>query len=158
KAFADKKIGLVLCGSPSWGSRYANLLAPVTRLIGYRQGYQLRRDDPVLVNLDRVFQRLIAEKTIPDLKGICLVETRGRLLRLPVKRIVTEDSASRYFPWQRIAKATHTTLVKPDSTTHGSHVALATFAHQEGFLTRTAFRNTIDRTLDAMTTLERAYD
>jgi Alpha/beta hydrolase family len=157
-AFANKHVGLVLCGSPSWGSRYANWLAPLTRLIGHRQAYQLRKDDPVLVNLDRDFQLLISNKTIPSLKGVCLVETRGRLWRIPIKRIVWDDSASRYFPWQRINKATHGSLVKPDSITHGSHLALASFAHREGFLTRTSFRNTIGRVLEAMTTLERAYD
>jgi tetratricopeptide (TPR) repeat protein len=123
--FRAKQIGIVLCASPSWGSLIGTLAAPITRLLGFKQGYQLRWGSDSLIGLDRAFVRLLNKKTFAQLSGMCLVETRGFLPMLPV--LVIEAAATRYFVWHRIPRATHGSLVKPTSTSEESHRWLVDF-------------------------------
>jgi hypothetical protein len=155
-AFADKLVGLVLCGTPSWGSLWATLGGPLLRLLGHAQGWHLRHGDPLLVDLDRDFQRLMSNRKIPALVGTCLVETRGPC-RLPW-RIVPDATATRYFPWQRIGAVTHGGLVKPTSFGHASHVALRAFAVKHGFLMRGPFLTAARELREAMADVEAAFD
>jgi hypothetical protein len=155
--FADKHVGLLLCGSPSWGSFYASTVAPLLRAINHAQGYQLRHGAPELVALDRDFQQLIDLRRIPSLKGRCLVETRGPLWPL-VWRLVHDETASRYFVWQRIPGVSHSALVKPASMTEPSHVALRFFALEGGFLTRRPLHDAAVVLRQAMHDVNAAFD
>jgi Alpha/beta hydrolase family len=157
KSFRSKRVGVVLCGSPSWGSFYATLLAPIALLIRFRQLSALSWGGSTLRNLDRDFLQLLDEKRIPDLSGICLAETKGRFLGIPFPKIVAEPSATRYFPWHPIPAATHTSLVKPPSTSHLSHVHLRDFAHTKGLLTRKSFQSALADLLVSMKEVLDAY-
>src|SRR6202011_869841 len=138
--FSKKKVAVVLCGSPSWGSLWGTLLMPFTLFIKFRQATALRWGGESLVRLDREFLKLIHNERIPDLSGMSLVETRGPL-RLP--KIVPEASATRYFPiWHRIPKSTHGAVVKPANEGHLSHIYLRDFAKSAGFLTREQLKKT----------------
>ena len=131
--FRDKQIGLILCGSPSWGSVWATLLTPVSLLLRFRQLSALKWGGSHVVQLDREFGMLLTSepKRIPRLDGMCLLETRGAL-RLP--KFVSEASASRYFGWHRIPKMTHSMLVKPDRTGHLSHKYLVEWVRDRKFV------------------------
>ncbi|MFN2604247.1 MAG: esterase/lipase family protein [Gemmatimonadaceae bacterium] len=154
--FATKKVGVVLCGSPSWGSWWATVLTPLTLLIRFRQGAALRWGGSNLVNLDKEFLNLVHRKRIPDLCGMSLVETRGPL-HLP--RIVPEASATRYFPiWHRIPKSTHSAVVKPNGYDHLSHVYLRDFAQNSGFLSRADFERVAKDLLIRMQAVIEAFD
>jgi hypothetical protein len=157
ESFAQKKIGLVLCCSPSWGSNYAWFLRPLTWLIGNKQAVQLSTDHDALKDLDRDWQAIL-DKGLLDLKGTCLLETRLRILgliRVPI--LVPEASAARYFPWRRIARVDHSQLVKPDSVQNASHQAVRDFAHSKGFLTRGEFCKALRELLQKMNILAQAY-
>lgn len=148
--FKEKHVGIVFCGSPSWGSIYGTFFAPFTFLLRFRQGSALSFGASTLRNLDRDFLDLLEKKRIPQLDGLCLVETRGRFFGIPIPKIVSTASASRYFPWRSIAKTTHVSLVKPNSITHGSHIQLRDFARNNGFLTQDAFKVSLAALLSSM--------
>lgn len=158
--FKNKQVGVVLCGSPSWGSIYGTLVAPIAMLIRFQQGMALKWGGPTLKNLDRDFLDLLRERRIPNITGVCLAETRGRLFGLlPIPKVVAAASATRYFhSWHLIPKTTHATLVKPDSTSHLSHVHLRDFARTNRFLTRAALQTNIKALLETMDTVLNAYD
>lgn len=44
--FRDKQVGLVLCGSPSWGSTWATILTPFSLLLRFRQAKALKWAGP----------------------------------------------------------------------------------------------------------------
>jgi pimeloyl-ACP methyl ester carboxylesterase len=130
--FAQKKVGIVLCGSPSWGSIWASIFVPITLLIKFRQGSALKWGGATLVTLDRQFLDLIDAKRIADLSGMSLVETKGPFLLPP---IVSDASATRYFPtWKRIPNARHGDIIRPHSLQDLSHKFLTDFARSKGFL------------------------
>lgn len=156
--FAKKKVGVILCGSPSWGSHYGTLFAPLTLLLRFRQGTALSWGASTLRNLDREFTKLIEVKRIPQLTGLALVETRGRFLGIPIAKVVPEVSATRYFSWQPVPSATHQSLVKPDSRSHGSYSQTRDFAYSHGFLTKKPFKAALDHVIRQMTLVERAFD
>jgi hypothetical protein len=158
EVFAKKKVGLILCGSPSWGSLYATLLSPLTLLLRSRQAMALRWGGSTLRNLDRDFLQLKESKRIPGLSGLCLAETKGSFCGVPIPKIVGASSATRYFPWQPIAGATHKSLVKPKTRAHGSYLHTRDFARANQFLTRRPFKTSLDELLDLMLQVERAYD
>ena len=158
ESFASKKIGVILCGSPSWGSFYGTLFAPITLFLRFRQGTALRWGGSTLRNLDREFLRMMDAHRIRDLVGLCLVETRGRILGIPIPKIVSEPSATRYFAWQPVAKSTHQSLVKPSSRSDGSYPQVRDFAHSQQFLTKRPFKAALTDLIRQMTLLEQAFD
>ncbi len=130
--FSTKKVGLVLCGSPSWGSFWGTALLPLTLLLRFRQATALRWAAPSLVRLDRDFFKMLGRKRIPDIAGLSLIETKSAIPLLP--SIVSEASATRYFPdWQRIL-GSHGQIVKPDGPKHLSHKYLVSWMRQHGFV------------------------
>jgi len=155
--FKEKHIGVVLCGSPSWGSFYAKFLAPLILLLRFRQASALSWGSSTLRNLDRDFLELLERKRIPHLNGLCLAESKGRLLGIPIPKFVAEPSATRYFKWQPIAKATHGSLVKPPDKTYGSHVLLRDFAHTKRFLSRSDFKGSLSSVLSDMENVLNVY-
>lgn len=157
-AFVGKKVGFVLCASPSWGSRYAWYFRPLLWILNNMQAVEMTPDHPVLVNLDRDFKELMADPKRPDISGICIPETRGPLWPLPFSRVVWTDSATREFPWQRVPRATHGGVVKPASLESPTHVAMRGFAHESGFFTRSSFRKSVVVLANEMDRAWEAYD
>ncbi|QPF92411.1 alpha/beta fold hydrolase [Bradyrhizobium commune] len=125
--FKDKQVGVILCGSPSWGSIWANLAAPIAWALRYQQLSALAWGGTGLVRLDRDFRRFIAEQKGFQLTGVSLVETRGIIPFFPT--IVSEASATRYWPeWYRIYDASHSSIVKPSNLSDESHRRLVDWA------------------------------
>lgn len=135
--FQAKKIGLLLCGSPAWGSGWATLLSPIAWVLRFRQLSALSWGGVSLVHLDREFTKLVLDKRIPRLHGLNLLETRNFIPILP--KIVSDAAASRYFEFRRIPGSTHQSLVKPHDVTHSSHAWLVHFTEQNDFLAASNF-------------------
>ena len=132
KAFKGKKVGVLLCASPGWGSRWATIMRPFASLLRMRQLCGLVWESSMLLALDRAFLQMIEEKEIHELCGASLIETRG-LYGLP--KIVSAASATRYFnKWYRIPKANHSDVVKPNNHEHPSHLHFRSFAKDHGFV------------------------
>lgn len=130
--FAAKRIGLVLCGSPSLGSVWATFASPAAWLLNLRQAINLAANSSTLKALDRDFQRLRDDGRIPELFGISLLETRG-FAGMP--KIVSGASGSRHFSdWKSIPKSNHQQIVKPDGPDHASHLHLRDFSQRCGFI------------------------
>jgi pimeloyl-ACP methyl ester carboxylesterase len=122
--FPQSQLGVVLCGSPSWGSRWATILRPVSWLFGHRQAELLQWGGIAIEQFDRDF-RLLVDDPKNGIVGMCLVETRGWFMLPP---FVRPESANRAFSkWYRVPKTTHSGLVKPHSVGHESHLHLRTF-------------------------------
>lgn len=144
REFSGKRVGLFLCGSPSWGSFWGQLARPVTRALGFRQAAELAWGDTSLEYLDRDFLRLIKDKVISGLCGFSIVETKGPL-GLP--KVVSAVSATRYFSeWAKIPHAGHGDIVKPATTKHLSHVYLREFARSNGFFNEHALPGAMTNT------------
>jgi pimeloyl-ACP methyl ester carboxylesterase len=135
EAFQKKKIGLLLMASPSLGSQYANSFGNLIQLTQHETGRQLQWRSPDFVDLDRRFRDMLQSRLIPDLWGREACEHRfplyhkylGFILnRFP--QVVTTDSGARYFGDVRLLPdTTHSSCVKPDSTSHCSHLLLREF-------------------------------
>ncbi len=129
--FADKTIGLALMASPSLGSEYADSFSGIIDF--YRNGVanQLRHMNNALMDLDSRFKVLIDECRIPRLVGAEAVEHhflfRTRILP-GFKRLVSRESAARYFGASRILPGTdHSTIVKPNTRSCQGHLFLSDF-------------------------------
>jgi hypothetical protein len=135
RRFYDKKIGLVLIASPSLGSAYANIAGNPIKLLRHQIGRQLAWRSETLDTLDRQFNRLKNDKVIPEMIGKELCEHRFVVYRRwlgPLNnlfpRIVSESSAGRYWPPAvKIPDSDHSSIVKPNSERHDSHLRLRDF-------------------------------
>jgi hypothetical protein len=134
--FYNKKIGLLLIASPSIGSRYANILGNPISMLRHEIGRQLAWRSDALDQLDRQFSRLKNNRVLTNLIGKELCEHRfmvyhpwlGPLSKWWFPRIVSEESAGRYWPPSvKIPGTNHSTIVKPDSLRHDSHLRLRDF-------------------------------
>lgn len=145
EAFAEKQVGLVLIGSPSLGSIFANLLNPIAWLLHHSQARQLQWGDLNLSDLDDRFKNLLDKKRVPNLVGVEFYENHLFLPawmkwigRAPILRqlvIVGRLSAARYFAQAKMVPNTdHSTIVKPDGVDHCSHRFLCDFVCHKGLL------------------------
>src|SRR6266540_6478863 len=66
-AFKDKKVGIVLIASPSYGSQLARSLDDVIYLYNHAQGKQLKWGNAILKDLDQRFKNLKDSGHIPGL-------------------------------------------------------------------------------------------
>ena len=132
--FAGKRVGLFLVASPSMGSGLASTLSTFSGAYGRKLANQLRRNSDALSELDRRF-RTMREKPGFSLCGLELVEQkpwkiwRWFLGFIPLRpRLVTPDSASRYFGNPCIVPGSdHSSICKPSGVEHMSHVQLRLF-------------------------------
>lgn len=131
--FINRSIGLILMGSPSIGSDYANMFKYVSWAYGNRIGSQLKKNSSILEDLDSRFRTMIHKNELPGLMGIELVEHHGmvRYKWLPflrLKPVVTIESAARYFGEAcLIPETNHSTLVKPETIESPAYVHLLRF-------------------------------
>lgn len=133
--FSENAIGLVLMGSPSVGSDYADHVGPIAALLRQKQIAQLRPNSDVLGDLDERFRDLVDRHKLLRLAGAEAVEGKGlggSLIGLFLRRIVARDSAGRYFGAPITIPGTgHGSIVKPTSLEHGSHRFLVDFFTQK---------------------------
>lgn len=128
--FASHSIGLLLIASPSLGSSYATAFLTVSSLLKNLVAMQLRNKGAILQDLDRRFKRFLDDTGGCKIVGMEAVETHtaGFFLTTLVEPIVKWESAARYFgDAQCIGNTTHSSIVKPDSTSHPTHRLLLNF-------------------------------
>lgn len=138
--FKDKKVGLVLIASPSYGSQFANSLEALTKLFNHQQGVQLQWGNWNLRDLDDRFKELKERKRISDLSGIELYENHFVVHKkwLPIFNrtvVVPKESAGRYFgAAKQVAKTDHFTICKPREKSDLVHQYLFDFLVENQFL------------------------
>lgn len=137
--FQDKEIGLVLVASPSRGSAWANRLRFLHSFYGNHMARELERRNPFLKDSEIRFQKLLADRSIPILKGIDLFEHHFILPRpswwpawLPRMstrmHLVDAEETTSFFGAPRIVPDTdHFTVAKPETLQHASHQYLWEF-------------------------------
>jgi hypothetical protein len=129
--FRGKKVGLVLMASPSLGSDYANYFGFLADVYNNRLAQQLRRDDPVLTDLDKRFKTFVYSQQGFQLVGTEAWESKFILHKKwfpDTRRVVDEFSAARYFDsGTQIASVDHFSIVKPASIQDDSHVFLVNY-------------------------------
>lgn len=138
--FKEKKIGLVLLASPSEGSDYAEAITGIAKILGHKVAVELRKSSSKLKDIDDRFRDLINRKDL-EIIGAEACEQRGpkfsKYLPIRLKRIVDENSASRYFGGTRALPNTdHMSISKPSDGEHCTHQFLLAFIQenfQEGF-------------------------
>ncbi|WP_020168197.1 MULTISPECIES: alpha/beta hydrolase [Methylotenera] len=135
--FANKKLGLLLMGSPSLGSKFAdNPIAKKLRtLYSNTTADQLSLTNTFLVDLDHRFRRIINNPQNFTIVGLEALENHPmlRIKFLPefMSIVVNPLSSNRYFEAQTIPGTNHSSLVKPDNLSHPSHIWLIQFLLKE---------------------------
>jgi pimeloyl-ACP methyl ester carboxylesterase len=139
-AFANKKTGLVLIASPTFGSEDANSLSWLIDFYNNQQGYHLRWGSWSLEDLDSRFRELLANKKTLSLEGKEFYESRFVLHRkwLPLFRkrtVVTKQAQGRYFgPPVLIPDSDHFSICKPNGKSSLIHQYLYDFLRDKKLL------------------------
>ena len=139
-AFQEKKVGLVLIASPSYGSTLANTLDNLITFINHRQGAQLKWGTWNLTDLDDRFKELKQKGRIPGLTGVELYENHFivHYKWLPFftrKLVVSKESAGRYFgAAKQIPRTDHFSICKPRKQTDLVHRYLFDFLSESELL------------------------
>lgn len=111
-------IGLLLVGSPSRGSAWAHLVAPLARAVGHDQAMALRATgNGFLGELYDEFAGLMAKRPVV---GLSLVEQYNMFVRL-LPPIVPSGSAKAHFPSFKIEGSDHSSICKPASAEAVQH-------------------------------------
>jgi hypothetical protein len=132
--FQNRKIGLALLASPSFGSPWANRLDLLISYFKNEQGKNLQWGNWSLRDLDDRFRLMLEEKAIPQLAGQEACENHfvvhAKWLP-PAEAVVPKDSAGRYFGRVVMLPGTdHFTCVKPDRRDHPAYLFLRDFCGQ----------------------------
>lgn len=111
-------VGLLLVGSPSRGSGWAHLVAPLARVLGHDQAMALRATgNGFLDELYDDFARLMRKRPVV---GLNLREQYNMILR-PLPPIVSRKSAQAHFDPYTIEGSDHSSICKPASAEAAQH-------------------------------------
>jgi pimeloyl-ACP methyl ester carboxylesterase len=141
--FREKRVGLVLIASPSYGSKLANSLDNLITFFNHKQSIQLQWGNWSLKDLDDRFRELKDKKRIPSLSGIELYENHFivHYKWLPIfarKLVVSKESAGRYFgAAKQLPKTDHFSSCKPREKADLVHQYLFDFLSENGLLPMT---------------------
>jgi pimeloyl-ACP methyl ester carboxylesterase len=118
--FKDKAIGLVLVASPSIGSKDANTVNFIDRIVTAlgitvqnKMLEQLKWYNSFLVELDKDFKAMTRRDVLPFMTGVELIENSFILNWVRAAQIVQPESAARYFEGQLVGGTNHLTIAKP---------------------------------------------
>jgi len=133
--FRRKRIGLILYACPSAGAALANRLKFLIDFYGNKLAAELQEDSTRLIDLDHDFRNLLynpnSDPETIRIVGAEAVENFFVIHRwwLPDKRkVVPEDSASRYFGAPVYLRQTdHFSIVAPNDKNHPGHQFLVDF-------------------------------
>jgi 3',5'-cyclic AMP phosphodiesterase CpdA/pimeloyl-ACP methyl ester carboxylesterase len=134
--FRNKKIGLVLIASPSYGSHQADHLKWAIKVYGNEQAQGLKWGNWRLEELDRQFSILQADTQRGfTLKGIEAVEQhyiirpKSRFLPSFIREpVVPRESGARYYrPGEMMRNTDHFSIARPYSLEHPTHQLLVRF-------------------------------
>ena len=127
----QKQIGLFLVASPSLGSNYGSLVAPLARAFNHAQADVLRfsQDNAWLNDLDKDFINLKSANQF-SMQGKELVEDCFYVFKtvFAKKQVVPPFTGARYFgdPF-KVPDSNHSTIAKPDSAQSIQHRLLVQF-------------------------------
>jgi tetratricopeptide (TPR) repeat protein len=123
-------VGLYLVASPSLGSRYADWLEPLARLMGHAQADALRfvENNLWLADLDKNFKNLRDGGRL-QIVGKELVEDKFVVLKRFLRtQVVAAFSGAVYFGEQfKVARSDHSSIAKPKDNTEIQHRLLIQF-------------------------------
>jgi hypothetical protein len=129
--FEQKRVGLVLIASPSYGARWADRLSMIVTFYNNSLGAQLQWGNWSLEELDSNFKNLVHRRQIPGLHGVEAYENHFILHHrfLPNRSVVVErESAGKYFGEPVMLRSTnHFSAVKPNNLRHPAHELLVEF-------------------------------
>ncbi|MEZ7188535.1 ATP-binding protein [Pseudoalteromonas sp. DY56-GL22] len=131
--FRNKKVGLCLYASPSYGSKIPFLARLLSKLTNNQLAQELNWESDILKDIDDRFNTLLAEKSV-NITGIEAFENRAPF-RIPFinYRVVNKESAARYFNKRKlIPNSDHSSIVKPKSACCASHEFLIDYMTSEG--------------------------
>lgn len=136
--FLDKKIGLALYASPSYGSKLAKGLGSLSRLFNNKLALELSWGSAILEDLDDRFRDLLEQNSL-NISGIEVYENRSpfhvNLLNNSKSRVVEKLSAARYFGKPKlIPESNHSSIVKPKTTSDYQHTVLVNFLEDKNFI------------------------
>lgn len=138
ESFAEKRVGLILLASPSYGSKVVNKLDLLVKFYKNELGKKLKWGSWALKDLDDRFKTVLHENRIPNLEGIEACENHFLIHRrwLPnTNVVVNKESAGRYFgPPILLRKTDHFSISKPNIFNHPTHEMLIDF-YSKHFLT-----------------------
>lgn len=133
--FTEKKIGLCLYASPSFGSKLASRLGAICSLFNHKLAQELKWGSSILEDLDDRFFGLL------DTNKLAIVGMEAYENKAPFKipflkaRVVQKESAARYFGARTlVANSDHSSIVKPDSMSCQSHEILLDFLTRKEFI------------------------
>lgn len=132
--FRNKKIGLCLYASPSYGSKIPFLGRLLSKVTNHQLAQELNWASDILKDIDDRFNTLLAEKSI-NITGIEAFENKAPF-NIPFTRyrVVNKDSAARYFNNRKlIPNSDHSSIVKPTSALCASHEFLLDYITDEAF-------------------------
>lgn len=143
--FREKELGIVLCASPSRGSRQANWSWVFNWALGNEVLKQLRPNNPLLGDLHQRFKLFLSESS-ETIHGLELAEHKSeRWGRFGLW--VSKDSAHAYFHDQAvIPESTHSSIVKPRSRGDATYTKVAGWLEQH-FSSKEIPRGTTKSTL-----------
>ncbi|HKQ13016.1 MAG TPA: tetratricopeptide repeat protein [Steroidobacteraceae bacterium] len=123
-------VGLYLVASPSLGSRYADWLSPLARLMGHAQAEALRfvSNNLWLADLDKNFKNLRDSGRL-QIVGKELVEDKFVVVRRFLRtQVVAPFSGAVYFGEQfKVARSDHSSIAKPKDNGEIQHRLLLQF-------------------------------
>jgi hypothetical protein len=130
--FRDKHIsvGLFLVASPSLGSRYANMIAPIARFLGHSQADALRfsQNNAWLMDLDKEFINLKEAEAIRIVGKELVEDTFVAFPGLIRTQVVEPFSGAKYFGESfKVPGSDHFSIAKPDSAEAIQHRLLLLF-------------------------------
>ena len=145
--FKNKKVGVCLYASPSYGSKIPFLGRLLSKITNNQLAQELNWASSILKDLDDRFISLLAEESI-DITGIEAFENKAPFsIPFTNYRVVSKSSAARYFNIRKlIPKSDHSSIVKPISTSLKSLGTKTTSFSATSFLHETsanATQNTI---------------
>ncbi|WP_444957510.1 hypothetical protein [Microbulbifer sp. ZKSA002] len=143
--FTEKKIGLCLYASPSFGSKLSSRLGAVFSFFNHKLAQELQWGSSILEDLDgRFFGLLDAGKLA--IAGMEAYENKAPF-KIPFlsARVVQKESAARYFGARTlIANSDHSSIVKPETLSCQSHEILLDFLTRKDFI-KQAGQSSFDR-------------
>jgi pimeloyl-ACP methyl ester carboxylesterase len=139
-AFKDKRVGIVLIASPSYGTNVTRSLDRVIYVYNQKQLGQLEWGSEFLKDLDQRFKNMMESRQIPNLFGREFFENRFVIHSkwapfFARTKVVTEESAARHFGFaQQVGGSDHVTICKPKSVTDPVHQYLFVFLKEKDLL------------------------
>lgn len=133
--FTDKKIGLCLYASPSFGSKFASRLGAILSIFNHKLAKELKWGSAILEDLDERFSGLLDTNKLA-ITGMEAYENKAPF-KIPFTsaRVVQKESAARYFGARTlVANSDHSSIVKPETHSCQSHEILLDFLTRKAFI------------------------